>query len=294
MTRRFTSELVPVIGPEEDIPAPDVNTTPEIMGWIMDTYSRTVGRPSPAIVTGKPVSIGGSLGREEATGRGLMISTREIARHTGMRLEGARVAIQGFGNVGSFAAKLLQNECGCSIVAASDSAGGVYNPQGLDIEKIVSLKRAGGKVGDFRDGDHVANDELLELACDILVPAGLENQITAENAGRIQARLIPEGANGPTTPDADRILHERGVRVIPDILANAGGVTVSYFEWLQGRSQHYWTLAEVNRQLEELMTAAAGEVWVTRERSGNVDLRTAAYIVAVERVAASLRARGMA
>jgi glutamate dehydrogenase (NAD(P)+) len=294
MTRRFASELVPIIGPEEDIPAPDVNTTPQIMGWIMDTYSRTVGRPSPAVVTGKPLSIGGSLGREEATGRGVMISTREIARHIGMNLEGARVAIQGFGNVGSFAAKLLQNECGCSIVAVSDSAGGVYNPQGLDIEKIANLKRAGGKVNDFRDGDRVTNNELLELSCDILVPAGLENAITAENAERIRARLVSEGANGPTTPDADRILHERGVLVIPDILANAGGVTVSYFEWLQGRSQHYWTLAEVNRQLEELMTAASGEVWVSRERNGNVDLRTAAYIVAVGRVAASLRAKGVA
>jgi glutamate dehydrogenase/leucine dehydrogenase len=294
MTRRFASELVPIIGPEEDIPAPDVNTTPEIMGWIMDAYSRSVGRPTPAIVTGKPISIGGSLGREEATGRGLMIATREIARHIGMQLEGARVAIQGFGNVGSFTAKLLQNECGCSIVAISDSAGGVYNQQGLDIEKIVNLKRAGGKVNDFRDGDRVTNDELLEVPCDILVPAGLENQITAANAGRIRARLIPEGANGPTTPDADEILHDRGALVIPDVLANAGGVTVSYFEWLQGRSNHYWTLAEVNRQLEELMVAASCEAWLMRERFGNIDLRTAAYMVAVDRVAASLKAKGAA
>lgn len=294
MTRRFASELVPIIGPEEDIPAPDVNTTPEIMGWIMDTYSRSVGRPTPAIVTGKPISIGGSLGREEATGRGLMIATREMARHIGMRLEGARVAIQGFGNVGSFTAKLLESECGCSIVAISDSTCGVYNERGLNIDEIIDLKRGGSKVSNYRGGDRITNGELLEVPCDILVPAGLENQITADNAERIQARLIPEGANGPTNPDADAILHERGAIVIPDVLANAGGVTVSYFEWLQGRSNHYWTLAEVNRQLEELMMAASTEVWRMRERSGDVDLRTAAYMVAVDRVATSLKAKGTA
>ena len=292
MTRRFTTELVPFIGPEDDIPAPDVNTTARMMGWIMDTYSQHAGRPTPAAVTGKPLSIGGSAGREEATGRGAMIATREIARHLGLELAGARVVVQGLGNVGQFAAKLLQYECGCRITAVSDSSGGVYNPKGLDLEKLLLLKREGGRVMDFNQGDRVTNAELLELPCDILVPSALENEITAANAPSIKARLVVEGANGPTTPEADLILSDSRIMVIPDILANAGGVTVSYFEWLQGRSQHYWTLQEVNHRLEEIMRQACADVWCTRECEGG-ELRSAAYMVAVGRVAAAIRDRGL-
>lgn len=292
MTRRFAAELAPFIGPEVDIPAPDVNTTPRIMGWLMDTYSQHVGRPTPAVVTGKPLSLGGSQGREAATGRGLMIATREIARETGVQLDGARVVVQGFGNVGRFSAQLLHHECGSRIVAVSDSRGGVYNPRGLDLERLEAIKHEGGSVVDYRDAERVTNEELLELACDVLVPAGLEGQITAQNATRVKAQVIVEGANGPTTPEADRILFEQGCTVIPDILANAGGVTVSYFEWLQGRAQEYWSLAEVERRLEAQMQEACKQVWGMRMKR-HVDLRAAAYMVAVARVAEALRDRGV-
>jgi len=292
MTRRFAAELVPFIGPTVDIPAPDVNTTPRIMGWLMDTYSQHVGRPEPAVVTGKPLSIGGSQGREAATGRGLMIATREIARETGVQLEGARIVVQGYGNVGRFSAHLFQQECGSRIVAVSDSRGGVYCPSGLDLARLDAIKREGGSVADYPDGDRITNEELLELSCDVLVPAGLEGQITAQNAGRIKAQIIAEGANGPTTPEADRILFDRGCTVIPDILANAGGVTVSYFEWLQGRAQEYWPLAEVERRLELLMQEACKHVWGMRVQR-HVDLRAAAYMVAVQRVADAIRDRGV-
>ncbi|MCS6861996.1 MAG: Glu/Leu/Phe/Val dehydrogenase [Abditibacteriales bacterium] len=292
MTRRFTSELIPIIGPEKDIPAPDVNTNAQVMAWIMDTYSVNVGYSVPGVVTGKPVSIGGSRGREEATGRGVMITAREMARHWGMGLDGARVVLQGFGNVGRHAALFLQNECGCRIIAVSDSKGGIYNPRGLNVEELIRLTRAGGMVPTYPDGDRITNKELLELECDLLIPAALENQITSANAPNIRAKVIVEGANGPTTPEADLILRDKGILVVPDILANAGGVTVSYFEWVQGRDAYFWTLQEVNQRLERIMKNACDEVWATYERE-QVDMRTAAYMVGVARVAEAIRTRGI-
>lgn len=293
MTRRFVAEIAPVIGQETDIPAPDVNTTPQIMGWFMDAYSNLVGKRTPAIVTGKPLEVGGSEGRTEATGRGVMISVQEVSRNIGLSLEGARVAVQGWGNVGQYAAELLHQENGTVTVAVSDSSGGIYNEKGLDVRQLLNLKREGGRVIDYPDGDRVSNAELLEIPCEVLIPSALENQITAANAGRIQTKLIAEGANGPTTPEADQILHDRGIVGIPDILANAGGVTTSYFEWLQGMRHEYWTRQEVIGRLETTMRRATGEVWdvYTAEK---VDMRLAAYIVAVRRVANAIHAAGVA
>ncbi len=292
MTRRFTSELLPIIGPEKDIPAPDVNTNAQVMAWIMDTYSVNVGYSVPGVVTGKPVSIGGSRGREEATGRGVMITAREMMQHLGMNLEGACVVVQGFGNVGRHAALFLQNECGCRIIAVSDSKGGIYNSKGLDVKDLVARTREAGMVPAYADGDRITNQELLELECDLLIPAALENQITSANAANIRAKVIVEGANGPTTPDADLILQDKGIIVVPDILANAGGVTVSYFEWIQGRDEYFWSLQEVNQRLERIMKNACDEVWATYEREG-VDMRTAAYMAGVGRVAEAIRTRGI-
>lgn len=293
MTRRFAIELAPIIGPELDIPAPDVNTTPQIMGWFMDGYSSLIGHRITAIVTGKPLEVGGSLGRTEATGRGVMISLREVARRMNLDLAGAQTVIQGFGNVGRYAATLLEQDHGTKTVAVSDTSGGVYNPHGLDVAELIRMKERGGRVVDYRDGDHITNEELLELPCTVLIPSALENQITERNADRIRAKLMAEGANGPTTPKADAILHERGIVNVPDILANAGGVTVSYFEWQQGLRHEYWTLDEVNAKLEKYMSRAVANVWDLHERE-NVDMRTAAYMVAVSRVAAAIENCGTA
>ncbi len=293
MTRRFVAEIAPIIGPETDIPAPDVNTTPQIMGWFMDAYSNLVGKRTPSIVTGKPLDAGGSEGRTEATGRGVMISVQETSRRINLNLEGARVVVQGFGNVGQYAADLLESENGTITVAASDSSGGVYNAEGLDVQQLRRLKDEGGQVTDYTEGDRVSNEELLEIECEVLIPSALENQITASNAERIHARIVAEGANGPTTPEADQILHDRGIIGIPDILANAGGVTTSYFEWLQGMRHEYWPRHKVIHRLEETMRRATTEVWDVYSAE-KVDMRLAAYMVAVRRVANAIRAAGVA
>jgi len=291
LTRRYTTEIAPMLGPEIDIPAPDVNTTPQVMGWIMDTISMHRGYTVPAVVTGKPVNIGGSLGRNEATGRGVAVIVREAAHRRGMSLQRARVAVQGYGNVGSVAALLLA-EAGATIVAVSDSRGGIYHRDGLDPAAVLAYKHETGSVVGFRGGGHVSNAELLEVPCDILVPAALEHQITETNALRIKAQIIAEAANGPTTPAADRILHERGVLVLPDILANAGGVTVSYFEWVQDLQSFFWSEQEVNQQLEQVMVAAFESVErIAGERK--IPLRLAAYVLAVQRVADAVRVRGI-
>ena len=291
LTRRYTAEIIDSIGPEKDVPAPDVNTDAQIMAWFMDTYSMHVGHTSTAVVTGKPVEMGGSLGRREATGRGVMIIARESARHLGFELKGSSVAVQGFGNVGSIGAELM-HEQGARILAATDWKGGVYNPKGLDMPALLKWATEHKTVAGFPAADPLANDELFGLDVDILVPAALENQITADNAGSIKARMVIEGANGPTTPEAHRQLHERGVFVVPDILANAGGVTTSYFEWVQDRHGYFWSEKEVNERLETKMVQAFDAVLATAKQY-NVDMRTAAYIVAINRVATVTRMRGM-
>lgn len=291
LTRRYTAEIIDAIGPDKDVPAPDVNTNEQIMAWFSDTYSMHVGHTSTAVVTGKPVEMGGSLGRREATGRGVMITARESARHLGFALAGSRVAVQGFGNVGSIAAELLAQQ-GARIVGVTDWKGGVQNPRGLDIAKLIAHVKEHKTVQGFAGGDPLAAADVFKLDCDILIPAALENQITDENANDIKARLIVEGANGPTTPDAHKLLHERGVFVVPDILANAGGVTVSYFEWVQDRHGYFWTEKEVNERLEAKMVEAFDVVLKTAEKY-KVDMRAAAYIVAIGRVATVTRMRGM-
>ncbi|MDR7400922.1 MAG: Glu/Leu/Phe/Val dehydrogenase [Armatimonadota bacterium] len=291
LTRRYATEISILMSPEGDIPAPDVGTNPQVMAWIMDTYSMHRGYSVPAVVTGKPLSIGGSHGRVEATGRGVTIVTREVARHLGLSLAGMRVVVQGFGNVGSVAAALLHDQ-GCTVVGVSDSGGGIYTPRGLDPRAVLRFKEEHGSVAGFPGADRVTNEELLELPCDILVPSALEGQITGSNAPRIRARVIVEGANGPVTPDGDAVLVDRGVTVVPDILANAGGVIVSYFEWVQGLQQFFWTEEEVNQNLERIMVRSFGQVLRTaQERS--VPLRTAALIRAIERVADALMTRGI-
>lgn len=283
MTRRFTSELMIIIGPDKDIPAPDVNTNAQVMAWILDTYSMNVGHQVPSVVTGKPISVGGSLGREEATGRGCMYTVMEAMKHLKMPLEGVRVAVQGFGNVGQIAVRLLQRE-GARIVAASDSQGGVHNPKGLDVAAMAAHKKEAGTIQSYPKGDAVTNEELLEVDCDVLIPAALENQITTRNADRIQAKIVAEGANGPTTPGADRILFDRGIFLVPDILANAGGVTVSYFEWVQGLMEYFWSEEEVNEKLERIMRKAFQSTLDVSVRE-KVDMRIAAYMLAVARTA---------
>jgi len=291
LTRRYATEISLLISPESDIPAPDVGTNPQVMAWLMDTYSMHRGYSVPAVVTGKPLSIGGSQGRIEATGRGVMIVAREAARHLGMPFGGARVAVQGFGNVGSIAASLLRDQ-GCRVVAVTDSRGGVYNEKGLDPADVLRHKEQTGTVSGYRRGDAVTNEDLLELPCEILVPSALEGQITGKNAPRVKARIIVEGANGPTTPEADRILRDQKVLVVPDILANAGGVTVSYFEWVQDLQSFFWTEEEINERLERIMVRSFREVLaVSQERK--VDLRTAALVRGVGRVADALMTRGI-
>jgi glutamate dehydrogenase (NAD(P)+) len=291
LTRRFTTEISVLIGPERDIPAPDVNTNAQTMAWIMDTYSMHHGYTIAGVVTGKPIAIGGSLGRNEATARGTVYTLQQWARVANRPLPGQRVSIEGYGNAGSIAATLLADE-GASIIAVSDSTGGIHNPAGLDPAKVNAWKQEHGTVVGFPGADEVTNQELLELDCDILVPAALENQITKHNAARIQAKVVAEAANGPTTPEADEILHDRGVFVIPDILCNAGGVTVSYFEWVQDMQSFFWTEQRINESLKEIMDRAFEAVHAMSERH-EVDMRTAAYMVAVARVAEATTLRGL-
>jgi len=291
LTRRYVSEIADAIGPEKDVPAPDVNTNEQIMAWFMDTYSMHVGHTSTAVVTGKPLELGGSLGRREATGRGVMISTRESAKHLGFDIKGATVAVQGYGNVGSISAELLAG-IGARIVAITDWKGGVHNARGLDLVKLNTWVKQHKTVAGFPGGSPLTNDQLFGLEVDVLIPAALENQITIDMAPSIKAKVIVEGANGPTSPAAHRHLHERGVFVVPDILANSGGVTTSYFEWVQDRQGYFWTEKEVNERLEFKMCEAFDAVLQTALKY-RVDLRTAAYIVAINRVATVTRLRGM-
>jgi glutamate dehydrogenase (NAD(P)+) len=291
MTRRYTAELFEFIGPEKDVPAPDVNTNEQIMAWIMDTYSMHVRQTVTAVVTGKPLNMGGSKGRREATGRGVMITTREAAKHLGFDIKGATVAVQGFGNVGSVSAQLI-SRLGAKIVAVTDWKGGVYNKAGLDVDKLIEWVREHKTVAGFPNADKLDGNKVFELDVDVLVPAALENQITMENAPRIRAKVVAEGANGPTTPEAHKHLHDRGVFVIPDILANAGGVTTSYFEWVQDRYGYFWTEKDVNERLELKMEEAFADVLNTSLKY-KTDLRTAAYIVAINRVATVTQLRGM-
>jgi len=293
LSRSYIGAIAWIIGPERDIPAPDVYTTPQIMGWMMDEYSKLRGYTAPGAITGKPLSLWGSMGRDDATARGTWYAVREAARVVGIDLASARVAIQGFGNAGAFSASLGKELFGSKIIAVSDSQGGVFNAEGIEPSEISAYKRATGSVVGFPKGQAISNPDLLEADADILIPAALENQITARNAPRIKARIVAEAANGPTTPDADRILHERGVFVIPDFLCNAGGVTVSYFEWVQNQRGMPWELEDVHRRLDRKMTRAFGEV-LASSRTHNVDMRTGAYCVAVSRVAEATRARGWA
>src|SRR3954464_2007212 len=291
LTRRYVAEIIDAIGPEKDVPAPDVNTNDQTMAWIMDTYSMHVGHTSTAVVTGKPIEMGGSLGRREAPGRGVMIVTREAAKHLGLNIKGATVAVQGFGNVGSVSADLLAR-LGAKIVAVTDWKGGVYNANGRDITQMLHFAQQHRTIEGFPGGEKLDNTQLFGLDVDVLVPAAMENQITMENAPLIKAKIIAEGANGPTTPDAHKHLHQRGVFVIPDILANAGGVTTSYFEWVQDRHGYFWEEEEVNRRLEHKMTEAFSAVLAMALRY-KTDLRTAAYIVAINRDATVTKMRGM-
>lgn len=291
LTRRYTAEIIDAVGPDKDVPAPDVNTNEQIMAWFMDTYSMHVGHTSTAVVTGKPIEMGGSLGRREATGRGVMLITRESAKHLGFSLKGARIAVQGFGNVGSVAAELLE-QMGAKIVAVTDWKGGVHNAKGLDVKKLIAYNQEHRTIENFPGAETISNDELFTLDVDVLIPAALEEQITSANMRDIRAKLIVEGANGPTTPEAHKYLHEQGVFIVPDILANAGGVTVSYFEWVQDRHGYFWREQEVNERLEAKMCQAF-EVVLETAQQYNIDMRTAAYIVAINRVATVTKMRGM-
>ncbi len=289
LTRGYTRAIAKFIGSNIDVPAPDVYTNEQIMAWIMDEYNEITGQYAPGVVTGKPIDIGGSRGRSEATSRGLVYTVVEAAKHLGIKLEGAKVAVQGYGNVGFHAAKILY-ELGCKIIAVSNSKGGVYNPEGLDPLEVKEHKGRTGSVISFRGAKNITNKELLELECEILIPAALENQITQENAHSIKAKIIAEGANGPTTPEADKILYERGVFVIPDILANAGGVTVSYFEQVQNQMNYYWTEDEINSKLETVMGNSFKAV-LSISHEHEVPMRTAAYVMAVKKIANAIKTR---
>jgi len=291
LTRRYTSAIIDVLGPDSDVPAPDVNTNERVMAWIMDTYSMHKRHTVTSVVTGKPLEMGGSAGRREATGRGCMWVTREALKHLGLPLKGARVVVQGFGNVGSIAAELLQ-ENGATVVAVSDVSGGLHNPKGLDVKDVIKWREAHRYVTGYPKAEAVSNEDFLTLPCDVLLPAALENVITKRNAPKIQAKVIIEGANGPTAAGADEILDKKGVFVVPDILANAGGVTVSYFEWVQDRDGYFWTEAVVNQRLEEIMVRSFDHVLEVSKKY-NVNMRIAAYTLAIDRVAAVHRLRGM-
>ncbi len=291
LTRRFTSEISIIIGPDRDIPAPDVYTNPQTMAWIMDTYSMNKGYSTLGVVTGKPLDVGGSKGRNEATARGCVFTVREAAKKLGIDLKKATGAVQGYGNAGSIAAILL-HEQGVKIIAVSDSKGAIYNKDGLDPSKVLEHKQKTGSVVGYTGNKKITNEELLELECDILVPAALENVITGKNASKIKAKIIAEAANGPTTPEADKILEKRSIFLIPDILANAGGVTVSYFEWVQGLHAHFWSEKQVNSELENSMIESFNDVYNIHEKR-KVNMRTAAYILALKRVSDATRIRGV-
>jgi glutamate dehydrogenase (NAD(P)+) len=291
LTRRYAAEISLIIGPDRDIPAPDVYTDGQVMAWIMDTFSMMSGSNSPGVVTGKPIFLGGSLGRNEATARGCAFVIREACRTKDIDLKVSTVAIQGFGNAGSIAADLLYQQGG-KIIAVSDSKGGILNKKGLDVPALLTYKRKTGSVVNFPGTEAISSEAVLELPCDILVPAALENQITGANAARVQARIIAEAANGPTTPAADAILFKKGVLVLPDILANAGGVTVSYFEWVQDLQELFWDEDEVNKKLEKVMVKSFNDV-LAMATTHNVDMRTGAFILAIDRVAMATRTRGI-
>jgi glutamate dehydrogenase (NAD(P)+) len=291
LTRRYASEIEILISPEGDIPGPDNGTNERVMAWIMDTYSMHKGYSAPAVVTGKPIEIGGTAGRSESTGLGIAICTRELMKRFDLPIEGATVAIQGFGHVGRAAARALRN-LGMKIIAVSDSQSAVYHPNGLDIEQLIAHKKQTGQLTGFLHAEAITNDELLALKCDVLAPCAYEMQIAAENASRAQARIVVEGANGPTTPEADDILHANGIHIVPDILCNSAGVTVSYFEWVQDLQHFFWDSVEIHRRLEEVVMRAFNEVFTVRQQH-NVDTRTAAQMVAVKRVADALLTRGI-
>ncbi|MBI5583046.1 MAG: Glu/Leu/Phe/Val dehydrogenase [Deltaproteobacteria bacterium] len=291
LTRRFIWEISPIIGPDQDIPAPDVNTNPQVMAWIVDTYSVFKGYTCNSVVTGKPLSIGGSLGRLKATSRGVLYTLQEAARLLHIHFASSTAVIQGFGNVGYHAAELL-HEQGIRITAVSDLQGGIYNERGLDPAAVLHHVQKTGRVQDYPESENISNAELLELPCTFLIPAAIEGQITRKNAGRIRAKVIAEGANGPTTPPADRILDGLGIFVIPDVLANAGGVTVSYFEWVQNVQKLFWTETDVNQRLQQVMVRAFHEVYAISLQE-KVNLRTAAYMLAIDRVAEAKRVRGI-
>jgi glutamate dehydrogenase (NAD(P)+) len=291
MTRRYASEILPLIGPERDIPAPDMGTNGEIMAWIMDTYSTREGYSVPGVVTGKPVAIGGSKGRVSATGRGVSYVTLATLKHLGMAVEDARIVVQGFGNVGNHAVQLLE-EMGCIVVGVSDVQGGVYNPNGLSHVGLTTHVRQAGSLAGYEGGEHVSNDELLELDCDVLIPAAIENQLTDENADAVKATVVVEAANGPTTPQADAIFKDRNLLVVPDILANSGGVTVSYFEWVQDIQSYYWDEDEVNERLRKIMERAYVDVLSLSEER-KVTMREAATVLGVTRVAEAHKTRGL-
>ena len=291
LTRRYASEISIVIGPGKDIPAPDVNTDAQIMSWIMDTFSMHLGYTVTGVVTGKPLEIGGTLGRVDATGRGVMIVTREAAARAGIPLQGAKIAVQGFGNVGYFAAQLLEQQ-GCTIVGVADSEGGVYNEKGIDTKNLKVHQNISGKLAGHKDTDTISPSDILEVPCDILIPAAIEGQIDSTNASKVQARLVVEGANGPTNQAADDILTERGITVIPDILANAGGVIVSYFEWVQDNQAYFWDIDEINAKMEAVMVKSFNNVSQVSEKH-SVTMRDAAMLVAVERVSETMKRRGL-
>jgi glutamate dehydrogenase (NAD(P)+) len=291
LTRRFATEIAILVGPDRDIPAPDINTDGQIMAWFMDTISMHTGFSVTASVTGKPIEVGGSLGRTEATGRGVMICALAALEHMGLKPHQCRVVVQGFGNVGSVSARLLE-EAGCTVVAVSEDWGGIYNPLGLSIKKVMEHRQREGSLRGFAGAREVSNQELLTLECEMLVPAAIGNQLTSRNAGNVKAKLIVEGANGPTTPEADEIFRRRGIVLVPDILANAGGVTVSYFEWVQDLQSFFWSEHEVNQKLRAIMTRAFQEVLSTAHEQ-KLGMRMAAYVRAVSRVAAATRDRGL-
>jgi glutamate dehydrogenase (NAD(P)+) len=291
LTRRYTSEIGIVIGPQQDIPAPDVNTNAQVMAWMMDTYSMNVGATATGVVTGKPIHLGGSLGRVKATGRGVFVTGREAARRIGLPLDGTRVAVQGFGNVGSAAAELFA-AAGAKIVAVQDHTGTICNARGLDMAELMPVLRRDGGIGEFRGAERLDDERFWDVDCDVLIPAALEGQVTADRARRTKAKLVLEGANGPTVPAADDILGDRGILVVPDVICNAGGVTVSYFEWVQDFSSFFWSEDEINLRLDKIMVDALKKIWDTADRH-KISLRTATFAVACERILMARQERGL-
>jgi glutamate dehydrogenase (NAD(P)+) len=291
LTRRYTSEIGIIIGPQRDIPAPDVNTNAQIMAWMMDTYSMNIGANATGVVTGKPIHLGGSLGRVKATGRGVFVTGREAARRLGMNLNGARVAVQGFGNVGTAASELFVG-AGAKLVAVQDSTGTIAKSRGLDMTTLMETRRRDGGIVRFADAEHIPGEAFWDVDCDILIPAALESQITVERANRIKAKLVLEGANGPTLPEADDVLQDRGVLIVPDVICNAGGVTVSYFEWVQDFSSYFWSEDEINLRLDKILVDALKKIWETADRH-RITLRTATFAVACERILIAREERGL-